>query len=358
MQPLIVIGAGPVGLAVAKGLGEAGLDYVQVEATDHVGGNWAHGVYTTAHIISSKKTTEDSDFPMPAHYPDFPSAAQMRGYFESYADAFSLRDKIRFDTPVISAHYVHLMSKGKERKVALIACAHKLLRILDAMVRHDEPWDASRHPAGLAAMAEEERAAIKNGLADLEAGPADLASEQPCKPATKPKTAAKGARRTSKRVASKPTAKPTAETLVASAPRRRPTRPVEEPKHGDSAATIGWLMREGIAGRTGSVAANDPRPHRLGTHSDRGPSLLGRRGSREQQMSTTRRTPRLASWNYSSPGAYLVTMVAAGRRHVFGGIVEGAMRLSPVGSDVASAWQSLPSLAERQLLLTSDDNYF
>ena len=102
MQPLIVIGAGPVGLAIAKALGEAGLDYVQVEATDHVGGNWAHGVYTTAHIISSRKTTEYADFPMPAHYPDFPSASQMRAYFESYADAFNLRDRIRFETKVAS----------------------------------------------------------------------------------------------------------------------------------------------------------------------------------------------------------------------------------------------------------------
>ena len=93
MQPLIVIGAGPVGLAIAKALGEAGLDYVQVEATDHVGGNWAHGVYTTAHIISSRKTTE---------YADFPSASQMRAYFESYADAFQLRPRIRFDTKVMT----------------------------------------------------------------------------------------------------------------------------------------------------------------------------------------------------------------------------------------------------------------
>ncbi len=106
MQPLIVIGAGPVGLAVAKALGEAGLDYVQVEATDHVGGNWAHGVYTTAHIISSKKTTEYADFPMPAHYPDFPSASQMRAYFESYADHFGLRERIRFETEVVAVHPV------------------------------------------------------------------------------------------------------------------------------------------------------------------------------------------------------------------------------------------------------------
>jgi len=100
MQPLLIIGAGPVGLAMAKALGEAGLDYVQVEATDHVGGNWAHGVYTTAHIISSRKTTEYADFPMPAHYPDFPSASQMRAYFESYADAFKLRERIRFGASV------------------------------------------------------------------------------------------------------------------------------------------------------------------------------------------------------------------------------------------------------------------
>ncbi|MBL8785947.1 MAG: NAD(P)-binding domain-containing protein [Deltaproteobacteria bacterium] len=98
--PLLVIGAGPVGLAIAKALGEVGLDYVQVEASDHVGGNWAHGVYTTAHIISSKKTTEYADFPMPAHYPDFPSASQMRAYFESYTDAFHLRDRIVFETEV------------------------------------------------------------------------------------------------------------------------------------------------------------------------------------------------------------------------------------------------------------------
>lgn len=37
-------GAGPVGLAVAKALQKSGIPYVQAEATDPVGGNWAHGV--------------------------------------------------------------------------------------------------------------------------------------------------------------------------------------------------------------------------------------------------------------------------------------------------------------------------
>jgi hypothetical protein len=103
---LLVIGAGPIGLAVAKAFGEAGIPYVVAEATDHVGGNWAHGVYSTAHIISSRKTTEYTDWPMPSGYPDFPSAAQMCAYYEAYADQFGLRRNIRFSTPVASVRPV------------------------------------------------------------------------------------------------------------------------------------------------------------------------------------------------------------------------------------------------------------
>ncbi len=96
----LVIGAGPTGLAMSKALGEAGVPHVIAEATDHVGGNWAHGVYDTAHIISSARTTEYPDWPMPADYPDFPSGAQMKAYYEAFAERFGLYERIRFDTPV------------------------------------------------------------------------------------------------------------------------------------------------------------------------------------------------------------------------------------------------------------------
>ena len=94
----LIVGAGPLGLAMAKALREAGVPHAHVEATDHVGGNWAHGVYETAHIISSKSTTEYPDYPMPEHYPDFPSAAQMCAYFNAFADDHDLRRHIRFET--------------------------------------------------------------------------------------------------------------------------------------------------------------------------------------------------------------------------------------------------------------------
>lgn len=42
--------------------------------------------------------------------------------------------------PVIKAHYQSLCGRGKLKKIALIACARKLLVILNAMTRNNTPW--------------------------------------------------------------------------------------------------------------------------------------------------------------------------------------------------------------------------
>jgi transposase len=44
--------------------------------------------------------------------------------------------------PVIIRFYQRLLSAGKPKKVALIACAHKLLGILNALVTHGQSWRA------------------------------------------------------------------------------------------------------------------------------------------------------------------------------------------------------------------------
>src|ERR1700737_3324682 len=72
---LLVLGAGPIGLCVAKALKNHGIAYDQVDASDGIGGNWHHGVYEAAHIISSRRTTEFPDYPMPASFPDYPMPA-------------------------------------------------------------------------------------------------------------------------------------------------------------------------------------------------------------------------------------------------------------------------------------------
>jgi transposase len=42
--------------------------------------------------------------------------------------------------PVIKAFYERLVSRGKSKKLALTACVHKMLVILNAMVRDNLPW--------------------------------------------------------------------------------------------------------------------------------------------------------------------------------------------------------------------------
>ncbi len=42
--------------------------------------------------------------------------------------------------PVIQAFYERLLQAGKAKKVALVACMHKLLTILNAMIKHQTPW--------------------------------------------------------------------------------------------------------------------------------------------------------------------------------------------------------------------------
>lgn len=44
--------------------------------------------------------------------------------------------------PALRAFYQRLLARGKPKKVALVACMHKLLTILNAMLRHQQPWQA------------------------------------------------------------------------------------------------------------------------------------------------------------------------------------------------------------------------
>ena len=50
--------------------------------------------------------------------------------------------------PVIRAFYQRLCAAGKAKKVALAACMHKLLTILNAMMKYRTRWDHTTHQAG------------------------------------------------------------------------------------------------------------------------------------------------------------------------------------------------------------------
>ena len=100
---MAVIGAGPLGLGMARAFKQYGIPYDQFEADEDIGGNWLHGVYSTTHTISSRRVTQYSEYPMPADYPDYPSRHQMLAYLKDYALHFGLRENISFNAKVVMA---------------------------------------------------------------------------------------------------------------------------------------------------------------------------------------------------------------------------------------------------------------
>jgi transposase len=71
----------------------------------------------------------------------------MRGHRAIWGGRAPLRATLYMSTlvavrhnPVLKAFYERLVAAGKAKKVALVACMRKLLTILNAMVKHQTPW--------------------------------------------------------------------------------------------------------------------------------------------------------------------------------------------------------------------------
>lgn len=99
-----IIGAGPSGLAAARALQREGIAFDGYEASHGVGGLWdienpRSTMYESAHLISSRTTTEFAEFPMRAAA-DYPSHRELLTYFRDFAEHFGLTTAYRFDTPV------------------------------------------------------------------------------------------------------------------------------------------------------------------------------------------------------------------------------------------------------------------
>lgn len=118
-----VIGAGPSGLAAARNLQRRGIPWTGYEMSSDVGGLWdidapRSTVYESAHLISSKTTTQFAEFPMADHVADYPSHRELKRYFDDFADTFALRESYRFDTEVVAARPVdghwEVVSRGPD----------------------------------------------------------------------------------------------------------------------------------------------------------------------------------------------------------------------------------------------------
>jgi amino acid transporter len=107
-QHYCIVGAGPCGLLAARAFKLAGIPYDQFERYQDVGGIWdidnpGSSMYESAHFISSKYTSGFFGFPMPDDFPDYPDNRQLLAYIRDFATHFGLREKIMFNTEVLSA---------------------------------------------------------------------------------------------------------------------------------------------------------------------------------------------------------------------------------------------------------------
>lgn len=108
IKKFALIGAGPMGLAMAKVLKELDIPFQGFELHSDVGGLWdiegpKSTMYETAHLISSKKMTEFNDFPMRADIAEYPSHRDLKEYFSAFAHQFGLYEQYHFNAEVLSA---------------------------------------------------------------------------------------------------------------------------------------------------------------------------------------------------------------------------------------------------------------
>jgi dimethylaniline monooxygenase (N-oxide forming) len=102
-----VIGAGSSGLAVLKALHEQGIAVDCFERGSDVGGQWRYendnglsGAYASLRTNVSRPRMQYPSFPMPRSYADFPGHRDMAAYLDVYANAFGLRELVRFRASV------------------------------------------------------------------------------------------------------------------------------------------------------------------------------------------------------------------------------------------------------------------
>ena len=102
--PVLIIGAGPGGLAAMAEFKRRGIPFVGVEAHSTVGGMWAQAnpespAYDNL-ITNSSRATTHLGTPMPAEWPDYLHHTQALAYLERFAILNGLLPHLRFSTRV------------------------------------------------------------------------------------------------------------------------------------------------------------------------------------------------------------------------------------------------------------------
>lgn len=87
--PILIVGAGPAGLAIAGRLRHRGLEFEMIEQSTEVGHAWHHH-YERVHLHTVREHSHLPHLPFPEDYPQYVSRQQLVDYLENYARHFNI----------------------------------------------------------------------------------------------------------------------------------------------------------------------------------------------------------------------------------------------------------------------------
>lgn len=124
-HPVIVVGAGPAGLAAAACLSRAGIEALVLETGEKLGHTW-RSLYDRLHLHTVRALSALPGYPLPRSYPRYAARQQVVDYLDAYASRFKLN--IQTGVHVLNAArdgsgWVLHTTRGDYRATALVSAA-------------------------------------------------------------------------------------------------------------------------------------------------------------------------------------------------------------------------------------------
>jgi cation diffusion facilitator CzcD-associated flavoprotein CzcO len=89
-EKILIIGAGPAGLAMAGRMRQSGIGFDIIEKSEHVANRWHHH-YDRLHLHTVKKFSSLPGLDFPDDFPTYVPRLKLIQYFETYAKNFNIR---------------------------------------------------------------------------------------------------------------------------------------------------------------------------------------------------------------------------------------------------------------------------
>ncbi len=123
---VLIIGAGPAGLAVAARLSKMGLPYRIVEGREMVAPCW-HDHYDRLCLHTVKELSNLPHFPFPDDFPRYIPRQQLVEYFEAYCKRFNIRPEFSSKVRSVSKSENGFRVRFKSDKNEALTCRHLVI---------------------------------------------------------------------------------------------------------------------------------------------------------------------------------------------------------------------------------------